>query len=594
MSAKRVPKIAPTPLKATSIAPTASRIRRRQRRLSPRPSALLAMAIPKFPAEALERELRTSRKPLISVTRTGAILSIVDSDKIDWWNLDEGTTLKFPALPDGSLPPRKKKRKRREPPKFNYIQPAPVTKEFRERSRKCFPALDEDPAYWRFFSYLIAGDFFDRDSGKLVLSRDVVAEALGKAGDKNVKASDFLKRFKRRVMGDRFDYQETWVAKVQARYLKKLDYPEEIRRALEEEDFMVCNGKVNLADGKVFNTKKARLMREGRKAQAMRAIEYAKNPEAEEMLRYLNMLPHNLFTSVWKNKKQVKQAVAALDEGRGKTQIEAYVRSIMREPQPFYRPSAGVGDRIFGIGGNLTNVGAGIRAILVPEWYEADLKNSQLAILARIGEIKEVQSFLAQGENVWAELSRHMGVPHDKYTDGKMALKGCLYPTTYGMSRANLKTTVGKKFDEKGLVGDPRKFLKHWIIKALIKARMELGRRIRAKGGMETCYGRFIERRTSQEVFWLENEEEVETHQIMAIVAQALEMHLIYPAFELAKAHRKDFTITLAQHDGFSVKFHRRAEEWKKRIKKVIQERIDRWEIYTTIEWKDPQPLKPR
>ena len=500
------------------------------------------------------------------------MLRIGGSDRIDWWNLDEGTTLKFPALPDGSLPPRKKKRKRREPPEFNYIQPAPVTKEFRERSRKCFPALDEDPAYWRFFSYLIAGDFFDRDSGQLVLSRDVVAEALGKAGDKNVKASDFLKRFKRKVMGDRFDYQETWVAKVQARYLKKLDYPEEIRRALEEEDFMVCNGKVNLADGKVFNTKKARLMREGRKAQAMRAIEYAKNPEAEEMLRYLNMLPHNLFTSVWKNKKQVKQVVAALDEGRGKTQIEAYVRSIMREPQPFYRPSAGVGDRIFGIGGNLTNVGAGIRAILVPEWYEADLKNSQLAILARIGEIKEVQSFLAQGENVWAELCRHMGVPPDKYTDGKMALKGCLYPTTYGMSRANLKTTVGKTFDEKGLVGDPRKFLKHWIIKALIKARMEMGRRIRAKGGMETCYGRFIERRSSQEVFWLENEEEVETHQIMAIVAQALEMHLIYPAFELAKAHRKDFTITLAQHDGFSVKFHRRAEEWKKRIKQVIQE----------------------
>jgi len=86
----------------------------------------------------------------------------------------------------------------------------------------------------------------------------------------------------------------------------------------------------------------------------------------------------------------------------------------------------------------------------------------------------------------------------------------------------------------------------------------------------------------------------VETHQIMAIVAQALEMHLIYPAFELAKAHRKDFTITLAQHDGFSVKFHRRAEEWKKRIKKVIQDRIDLWEINTTIEWKDPQSIKPR
>jgi len=459
---------------------------------------VISTTVPKFPAEAFER-LRRGR-PIISA-RTYPLQSVVDVDMVDWWNLNEGITLKFPALPDGSLPPRKKKRKRREPPKFTYIQPAPVTKKFREMSRQCFPALDKDPAYWRFYSYLIAGDFFDRDSGQLVLSRDVVAEAVGKAGDKNVKAGDFLKRFKKQVMGDRFDYRDGWVAKVQARLLEKLDLPEQLKKALEEEDFMVSSGKVSLADGKVFHRKKAKLMRQGLKAQAMRAIEYAKNPEAEEMLRYLNTLPHNLFTTVWKNKKQVKQAVAALEEGRGKQQVEAYVRSIMREPQPFYRPSAGVGDRIFGIGGNLTNVGAGIRAILVPEWYEADLKNSQLAILARIGEIKEVQSFLAQGENVWAELCRHMGVPPDKYTDGKMALKGCLYPTTYGMSRANLKTTVVKKFDEKGLVGDPRKFLKHWIIKALIKARMELGRRIKAKGGMETCYGRFIERRSSQEVF---------------------------------------------------------------------------------------------
>ena len=574
-------------------APAALAIRRRQKHLDPQPSALLSMAVPKLPAEALERKLRALRKPLISFSRTRPILNKVDPDNIDWWNLNEGITLKFPALPEGFLSGGKKKRKRREPPKFTYIQPAPVTKKFREMSRQCFPALDKDPVYWRFFSYLIAGDFFDRDSGQLVLSRDVVAEVVGKAGDKNVKAGDFLKRFKKQVMRDRFDYRDAWVAKVQARLLEKLDLPEQLKKALEEEDFMVSSGKVSLADGKVFHRKKAKQMREGLKAQAMRAIEYAKNPEAEEMLRYLNMLPHNLFTSVWKNKKQVKQAVAALDEGRGKTQIEAYVRSIMREPQPFYRPSAGVGDRIFGIGGNLTNVGAGIRAILVPEWYEADLKNSQLAILARIGEIKEVQSFLAQGENVWAELCRHMGVPPDRYKDGKMALKGCLYPTTYGMSRANLKKTVVKKFDEKGLVGDPRKFLKHWIIKALIKAREKLGRRIKAKGGMETCYGRFIERRSSEEVFWSENEEEVETHQIMAIVAQALEMHLIYPAFELAKANRKEFTITLAQHDGFSVKFHRRAEEWKKRIRKVVQERIDLWEIKTTLEWKDPQSITP-
>ena len=78
-----------------------------------------------------------------------------------------------------------------------------------------------------------------------------------------MKAGDFLKRFKKQVMGDRFDYRDGWVAKVQARLLEKLVLPEQLKKALEEEDFMVSSGKVNLADGKVFNSKKARLMREG-------------------------------------------------------------------------------------------------------------------------------------------------------------------------------------------------------------------------------------------------------------------------------------------------------------------------------------------
>jgi hypothetical protein len=547
---------------------------------------VISTAVPKFPAEAFER-LRHG-KPIISA-RTYPLRSVVDVDKVDWWNLNEGPLLTFPTLPEGFLSGKKRKRKRREAPEFSYIHPAPVSKKFRAMVRQFFPALDKDPAYWRFFSYLIAGDFFDRDSGQLILSREAVAEAMGKAGDKNPKAGEFFDRFKRDVMGERFVVSKGWIPKIRARLLEKLDLPEQLQAALEAEDFFGQAGKVNLSDGRAYNGKKATAYRKRLKNAAMQASEWAKNYEAREMLIYLNNLPHNLFTKIWKHGKQVKAMVAAMPEGRSKQQITAYMRGIMREPQPFYAPSGGQGDRIFGIGGNMTMVGEEIRQRLAPEWYEADLKNSQLAILARIAEIKEVESFLIHGGDVWSELCQHMGVPPEKKREGKRALKGCLYPAVYCMGRKKLKKTVIDKFKEQGLVGDPKRFMSHWIIKQLLKARTRLGNTIEKQGGMETCYGRFIERKEGDPSGL--QEEETQTHQIMALVAQALEMHIIYPAFELAKENREEFTITLAQHDGFSVKFHRRADHWKREIQKKVQERIKYWKIRTVLEWKDPKVL---
>jgi hypothetical protein len=573
----------------TSVPSRTQRRLKYQRDLEAPAVVAIAATLPKFPAEALERELCGRRaRPIIS-SRTHTIQTTVDVDKVDWWNLNEGPLLTFPTLSEGFFSGKKRKRKKREAPKFSYIHPAPVSKKFRAMVWQFFPALDKDSAYWRFFSYLIVGDFFDRDSGQLILSREVVAEAMGKAGDKNVKAKEFIERFKRDVMGDRFDYQKTCVAKMQARYLKKLDLPEELGVAMEAEDFIGQAGKVNLSDGRAYDGKKAAAYRKRLKNAAMQASESARNPEAREMLIYLNNLPHNLFTKIWKHSKEVKAMLAAMPEGRSKQQIKAYMRGIMREPQPFYAPSKGLGDRIFGIGGNMTMVGEEIRQRLAPEWYEADLKNSQLAILARIAEIKEVESFLRHGGDVWSEFCHHMGVPSEKWREGKRALKGCLYPATYCMGIDKLKKTVIETFNEQGLVGDPKRFLSHWIIKELLKARTRLGKTIQKHGGMETCYGRFIERK---EIDACDFEgAETQTHQIMALVAQALEMHIIYPAFELAKNKREEFTITLAQHDGFSVKFHRRADHWRREIKKKVQERINGWEIRTVLEWKDPKGL---
>jgi hypothetical protein len=64
----------------------------------------------------------------------------------------------------------------------------------------------------------------------------------------------------------------------------------------------------------------------------------------------------------------------------------------------------------------------------------------------------------------------------------------------------------------------------------------------------------------------------LDAKQILAQLAQSVELKIIYPAFELA-TDTSDFKIMLFQHDGFAVTFWRRVEKWRAKIKEVIDNR---------------------
>ena len=51
-----------------------------------------------------------------------------------------------------------------------------------------------------------------------------------------------------------------------------------------------------------------------------------------------------------------------------------------------------------------------LRKVLTRGWYEFDLASSQLAIIGKTWEIKEVQEFLTSGGKIWAELFKHYGI----------------------------------------------------------------------------------------------------------------------------------------------------------------------------------------
>lgn len=546
---------------------------------------MISTTVPKFPAEALERKLKASRHVAI--------------DKIDPTKLRLVASFKFPPSHRANIAVFLRDLNKNSTPSRPFIyRPIPVRRETRELAAELFPRLNENPAYWRLFSYLVAGDYLDYASGRPITSREVLAKIARKSSSSNFKAGDFLWSFQQKVIGAaHFGYLSTWVPSRKARRATYLILPDALQKALDDEDFLCREGKVCLCDGAVFNAAKQRAIREEVRHKALSASRTAKSKAAVFVLDYLNNLPHHLFGKITRNAAAARKVVASIKGERSRTQSLAYLRGTLTEPQPFYQPSSGEGDRIFGVGGCLTMLGSEVRAALAPDWHEADLANAQLAICAKLWGIKEVEAFLARGVSIWQELIRHMEIPASLHKEAKAVLKESLYAACYGMSRDNLAVNVKKLLDGIGVARSGELFLSHPIIKAVLKARARMLRKIRMECGMETCFGRFIPINKG----WHKRKDEfgprkrgrklyaakaIKPHQILAMVSQAQELQLLLPAFELATKHRRDFTITLFQHDGFSVKISRRARDWRDRIKKGVDAKIKEGGFLTALEWK--------
>ena len=547
----------------------------------------------------MDGKKKGSRAPLISVSRTHTISRRVAIGKIDPTKLRLVASFKLPPINRANIALFLRDLNKRSTPSRPFIyRPVPVRRETRELVGKLFPRLNESPAYWRLFSYLVAGDYLDYASGRPITSREVLAKIAAKRSSSNFKAGDFLWGFQQNIIGAaHFGFLSTWIPNKKARRATYLILPDALQKALDAEDFLCREGKVCLCDGTVFNAAKQRAIREEVRQRALSASRAAKSKAAVFVLDYLNNLSHHHFGKITRNAAAARKVVASIKGERSRTQSLAYLRSTLTEPQPFYQPSSGEGDRIFGVGGCLTMLGSEVRAALAPDWHEADLANAQLAICAKLWGIKEVEEFLARGVSIWQELIRHMEIPPPLHKEAKAVLKESLYATCYGMSRDNLEVNVEKLLEGIGVARSGELFRSHPIIQAILEARGRMLKKIRMECGMETCFGRFIPinkgwhnrkdqygpRKRGRKLY---SDKAVKPHQILAMVSQAQELQLLLPAFELATKHRRDFTITLFQHDGFSVKIQRRPKYWRDRIKEAVDAKIKEEGFLTALDWK--------
>lgn len=104
-----------------------------------------------------------------------------------------------------------------------------------------------------------------------------------------------------------------------------------------------------------------------------------------------------------------------------------------------------------------------------------------------------------------------------------------------------------------------RGFLRHPLVRSLLRARKVQLEKIRAEGGGVDCEGMMLRLTRKRR-----------PHDVLAALAQSVEQSLTWPAYLLAQQHPQDLSIVFDLGDGFAVKFYRDAERWGRRLVEVV------------------------
>lgn len=473
-----------------------------------------------------------------------------------------------------------------------------TSKAFRDAFNITYPGLNFSLSYWRFMRYLIFGNK-DEDTQLPLIDLFHVAKAENKeylVRHNNYIAEPFLLNFQEYVMSVETFFWSDWSYKQGIARIAYVQFPEHIITLIEKERTMACKDRVYFDTGKKTSTATQRVDRELIKQEAYTYFDFA-IPEAKPLLTYMNNLSVRSFSKVINANFDLafKKALAIEDPIKKRVQIEVLL-TLQEDLQPFYKPSErGCTDRIFPCNYSIPMLKREIRKELTKGWYEFDLANSQLSIVAKTWEIKEVQDFLSNGGKIWKELFAHYGfnqaelkaTDHKKHDAIKDIFKTNLYSLIYGMLKFNVIKNVNEGFEKWGIQKAGYKYFDHPIIKALYVAREAKLKELNQLDEVETIFGRKLKvtgNKTKKGTAFKERSECIRS--IMAHQAQSLELYLLLPVVDLANT-TNDFQITLWMHDGFSVNFTdvTKVDRWIQKINEVVNQRVKEVNVQTYLEW---------
>lgn len=322
-----------------------------------------------------------------------------------------------------------------------------------------------------------------------------------------------------------------------------------------------------------------------------------RNPAIPRAIQtYLNGLPIDGFNQIIGDHIEdaydaIERLSAESPEGEsdlGVRHARATLRAVEDCPKPFYEAKLNT-PRLYAPA-SLQLLNREVRAPLVQDWISLDLKSAQLAICARQWDIGPLLEFLHDDGDIWKELTSWMGLP-------KPALKKALYAITFG-ARAHwlqgsppsaLQDALASEGDLSSEEAEQarHRLLNHPLMKALLEERNHRIEEIRQEESIKDCFGSVMELPSGTSTGANSN---TTVLTLLSAESSAVEMQLLWPAFEKVIGAETRCKIMLYAFDGFYLKAADpgRNELWTQKLQNAVNQQAEELGIPTSLEREDP------
>lgn len=426
-----------------------------------------------------------------------------------------------------------------------------------------YPGAFDDPSLARLLQELLFPRWRDKDTGSVVLSQGRLGALEGREDllrQHRYSGEAFLNRFQDQA-GLGLEVQEArwWEGRARTAVPQ---WEEGLEGLLSAETRILPHerdGDLKLVD---FLTGKPASPRSLERQRTLRRKERKAIVDTDDV-RLLNQTPSNMFarfTHFFDQAQEVADSIEA--DSRRHSNLRTLFALAQIGLDPTYK-SAERTPRIYTQGISTSQLSANVRATLLGESWHLDLTAAQLAILAKLWGLSNwnqlLDATLQRGQvatqvDVWGPLLAAVGLENPQH---KKAFKRLVYATAYGMSTRNLQAQAEEDFKEKATA-----LFRTTLMEELMDGRAERQRQLQREGALVDVFGKTVtldERVVSLRERSAAKGSDAAVRSLMAHEAQAYELYLMQPVFDLLRASKR-FQVALWLHDGCYVTTTRHPE----------------------------------
>lgn len=455
----------------------------------------------------------------------------------------------------------------------------------------CYPALDQDMAYWWTMHHLAFGHLSwngHRQQHELVFSCDIVAAITGRSY-KHASSTKWLSEFER-VVGIPLQIRKHSYSTGEATAVDPLFDPrvrDAIRLVPNRPDATVTEPWVDFVTGEVPDPRRRR--RERKKQHEETKAEAARDAAKQPTFDLLQLLHSpallDLECRLADNWDGALDLYDAMPEGKAKDATRRIIQAMHDDPTILYH-SVDNSPRLFAAGNTLNHSPREIRTRFLSGDVFLDLQRCQLAIVSEIWDLPTIKHYLErlqhEGTSFWKDFIGGLNLEVSEAV--KDAVKQALYSTLFGMGKRKIKNGEksshgGKVNGLKELLGEEAAglFMNHWLIKMLLDTRAKVYDKIGEAGGADDAFNR-----------WIPMSEDRKPHQIACEVVQSYEVRLMLSLLPTLLQHRDTVVIHSWLHDGMALSFTdpSKEEAIQQQMKADLEAEAWRLKIPTTLEIK--------